>query len=226
MLGIDTEKKWILDKEINTHTQIYNYNDLKESTLNNNTNILNQYYNIQLSKQNMKLEMSAFYPVISMNSGAAYNQSTYDIGDLSNTINNTGESINYFANFAINLRIFDGGKLYQTLKALKIKKEIDKLKFEQKKQEVLYQLSITHDMYNTSITALKLSQKAYEIAQKNYNLAIKKHEQGLINSFILRDVEIAYINSTINAKQATYNLMENEISLLKITGNIIQDFNN
>lgn len=226
LLAIETEKKWIIDKEINTHIQIYNYNDLKESTLSNNTNILNQYYNIQLSKQNMKLEMSAFYPVISINSGAAYNKSTYDIGDLSNTMNNTGESINYFANFAINFRIFDGGKLYQNLKALKIKKEIDELKFEQKKQEVIHQLSITNDRYNTSITALKLSQKAYEIAQTNYNLAIKKHEQGLINSFMLRDVEIAYISSGINAKQAIYNLMENKISLLKITGNIIQDFSN
>lgn len=226
LLAIETEKKWIIDKEINTHIQIYNYNDLKESTLSNNTNILNQYYNIQLSKQNMKLEMSAFYPVISINSGAAYNKSTYDIGDLSNTMNNTGESINYFANFAINFRIFDGGKLYQNLKAFKIKKEIDELKFEQKKQEVIHQLSITNDRYNTSITALKLSQKAYEIAQTNYNLAIKKHEQGLINSFMLRDVEIAYISSGINAKQAIYNLMESKISLLKITGNIIQDFSN
>ena len=226
LLGYETEKKWYIDKEINTHLQIYNYDDLKESTLNNNSNILNQYYNIQLSKQNMKLEMSAFYPIISINSGAAYNESTYDIGDLSNTMNNTGESINYFANLVINFRIFDGGKLYQNLKALRIKKEIDQLKFEQKKQEVLHQLSITNDRYNTSITALKLSEKAYEIAQTNYNLAIKKHEQGLINSFMLRDIEIAYINSGINAKQAIYNLMESKISLLKITGNIIQDFSN
>ena len=95
-----------------------------------------------------------------------------------------------------------------------------------KKKEVIHQLSITNDRYNTSITALKLSEKAYEIAQTNYNLAIKKHEQGLINSFMLRDVEIAYINSGINAKQAVYNLMESKISLLKITGNIIQDFSN
>ena len=37
---------------------------------------------------------------------------------------------------------------------------------------------------------------------------------------------IAYINSAIVAEQAIYNLMENKISLLKITGNIIQDFSN
>ena len=174
----------------------------------------------------MKLEMSSFYPIISINSGATYNESTYDIGNLSNTMNNTGESINYFANFAINFRIFDGGKLYKSLKGLKIKKEIDELKFSQKKQEVLHQLSIAYDAYNTSITALKLSKKASDIAHTNYNLAVKRHEQGIINSFTLRDIEIAYINSAIAAEQAIYNLMEHKVSLLKITGNIIQDFSN
>ena len=131
-----------------------------------------------------------------------------------------------FANFAINFRIFDGGKLYKSLKGLKVKKEIDELKFEQKKQEVLHQLSITYDAYNASITALKLSEKASDIALANYNLAVKKHEQGIINSFTLRDIEIAFINSSIVAEQAIYNLMENKISLLKITGNIVQDFSN
>mgnify|MGYP005702379501 FL=1 len=226
LLGVESEKEWTLSKEINVKIQIYSYEDLKESTLNNNTNILNQYYNIQLSKQNMKLEISSFYPIISINSGATYNESTYDIGNLSNTMNNTGESINYFANFAINFRIFDGGKLYKSLKGLKIKKEIDELKFSQKKQEVLHQLSIAYDAYNTSITALKLSEKASEIAHTNYNLAVKRHEQGIINSFTLRDIEIAYINSAIVAEQAIYNLMEHKVSLLKITGNIIQDFSN
>ena len=224
LLGV--EKEWTLSKDINVKIQIYSYEDLKESTLNNNTNILNQYYNIQLSKQNMKLEMSSFYPIISINSGATYNESTYDIGNLSNTMNNTGESINYFANFAINFRIFDGGKLYKSLKGLKIKKEIDELKFSQKKQEVLHQLSIAYDAYNASITALKLSEKASDIAHANYNLAVKRHEQGIINSFTLRDIEIAYINSAIVAEQAIYNLMEHKVSLLKITGNIIQDFSN
>ena len=38
--------------------------------------------------------MSSFYPMISLNSGASYNSSTYDIGELQGTIDNTGKSIN------------------------------------------------------------------------------------------------------------------------------------
>ena len=65
-----------------------------------------------------------------------------------------------------------------------------------------------------------------QIAETNYELASEKHNRGVINSFVLRDIEITYINSGISLQQAAYNLMESKISLLKISGGIIQDFSN
>ena len=224
-LATNVETNWILTDEMDTEIKLFNYEDLKTSTLANNTNIKNQYYNIQLSKQDIKLAMSPFYPVISVNSGAAYNESTYDIGDLSNTMDNTGKSINYFANFSVNFRIFDGGKLYQNLRSLKIQKEINDLQLEKIQKEVLYQLSLTNDKYNSLITTYSLNQKAFKIAETNYGLATDQQNMGVINSFMLRDIEIAYISSGISAQQAAYNLMESKVALLKITGGIIQDFN-
>ena len=95
-LGNDIEKKWILSDTINTEIKIFSYEELKANTIANNTNIKNQYYNIQLSKQDINLAKSPFYPIISINSGGNFNESTYDIGNLSSTINNTGQNINYF----------------------------------------------------------------------------------------------------------------------------------
>jgi outer membrane protein TolC len=138
--------------------------------------------------------MSPFYPIISINSGAAYNESTYDIGDLANTMNNIGKSINYFANFSINFRIFDGGKLFQNIKSLKIQKEINELQLEKIQKDVLYQLSLTNDKYNSLINTYSLNQKAFKIAETNYGLATDKQNRGVINSFMLRDIEIAYIS--------------------------------
>ena len=223
-LGTSVEKKWVFTDKIDTEIKLFNYADLKASTLANNTNIKNQYYNIQLSKQDIKLAMSPFYPVISVNSGAAYNESTYDIGDLANTMGNTGESINYFANFSVNMRVFDGGKLYQNIRSLKIQKEINELQLEKVRREVICQLSLTNDKYNSLITTYSLNEKAFEIARTNYELAIEKHNRGTINSFMLRDIEIAYITSGINTQQAAYNLMESKVALLKITGGIIQAY--
>tara|TARA_B100001758_G_C18416862_1_gene620776 strand:+ start:6462 stop:7778 length:1317 start_codon:yes stop_codon:yes gene_type:complete len=224
-LGNSIEKDWFLNDKIDDKIQIFNHDDLKAKTLKNNTNIKNQFYNIQLAKQDIKLAMSPFYPIISISSGGAYNESHYDLGELGNSMNNTGKSINYFANFSVNFRIFDGGKLYQNIRSLKIKNEVHDLQLEKMQNDVLLQLSINNDKYNSCITAYSLNQKAFKIAEKNYNLAIDKKNRGTINSFMLRDIEIAFITSGINAQQAAYNLIESKIALLKITGGIIQEFN-
>ncbi len=225
-LGVQIEKEWIFIDQIDTKIQIFDYENLKKSTLSNNSNLKNQYNNIQLNKQDIKLAMSPFYPVISINSGASYNESSYDIGSLSNSIDNKGESINYFANFSINLRIFDGGKLYQNIRSLKIQKEINTLQLEKVKKEILQKLSLANNKYNHLINVFNLNQKAFNIAELNYELAREKYKLGVVNSFILRDIEILYINSGINLQQAAYNLMSSRIDLLKISGGIIQDFNN
>ena len=95
---------------------------------------------------------------------------------------------------------------------------------EKVKNEVLYQLSLTNDNYNSQIATFTLNQKAFRIAQTNYNIATEKQNRGIINSFMLRDIEIAYITSGINAQQSAYKLMESKIALLKITGGIIQNY--
>tara|TARA_B100000902_G_scaffold86670_1_gene90892 strand:+ start:43932 stop:45242 length:1311 start_codon:yes stop_codon:yes gene_type:complete len=224
-LGQEINKDWFLIDKINNDIKLYNLKDLENSTISNNANIRNQYFNLQLSKQDIKLSMSPFFPIISLNSGAAYNESTYDIGDLANTMDNTGESINFFANFSLNLRIFDGGKLYQNIKALKIQHQINELQFNKVTKDVLYELSLLYDEYKSRINSYNLNKKAFDIAKTNYNLANDKENRGVINSFMLRDIETTYINSGINFQQATYNLVESKISLIKITGGIIQEYN-
>ena len=223
-LGKEIETTWDFTDEIDTEIQLFSYENLKASTLADNTNIKNQYYNIQLAKQDIRLSKAVFYPMISVNSGAAYNESTYDIGELSNSMDNTGESLNYFANFSVNFRLFDGGKLYSTLRKVKVQKEINDLQYEKIKREVLHQLSLINNKYNSRISAFSLNQKAFKIAETNYALATDKQNRGVINSFMLRDIEIAFITSGINAQQAAYNLMESKIALLKITGGIIQGY--
>ena len=223
-LGKEIETTWNFTDEIDTEIQLFSYENLKASTLADNTNIKNQYYNIQLAKQDIRLSKAVFYPLITVNSGAAYNESTYDIGELSNSMDNTGESLNYFANFSVNFRLFDGGKLYSTLRKVKVQKEINDLQYEKVKREVLHQLSLINNKYNSRISAFSLNQKAFKIAETNYALATDKQNRGVINSFMLRDIEIAFITSGINAQQAAYNLMESKIALLKITGGIIQGY--
>ena len=94
------------------------------------------------------------------------------------------------------------------------------------KQNISNQLSQILDQYNSRIVIYNINKKAYEIAKKNYYLALDKKNRGSINSFMLRDIELSFISSGLSFLQSSYYLKESEISLIKITGGIIQHKNN
>ena len=227
LIGTDIDKKWRFDSTIQHSFQLYNYETLLEKSLSNNANIYNQYINIELSNQDMKLSKSIFYPMISFNAGSAYNQNHYDLGEnIEYTGSTTGKSLSHYVNLSLNFRIFDGGKLYSTIKNIKNKQEKDILELEKMKKTISMELSKTLETYNKQIVIYNINSSAYDIAKTNYNLAMQQYKRGLINSFIFRDIEISYISSGISFMQSSFNLKESEIYLSKIIGGIIQENEN
>ena len=225
ILGVEFNKEWNFTDKIEERTQLFDFENLKDQTLSNNTNLRNQHINIEISKQDIILAKSVYKPLVSFNSGANYNANTYDIGDSGYEGDNTGQTLNYYANLTVSLRLYDGGRYKTVVQENDIKEKINELELEKIKRGVLKQLSENYQKYNSNITIYNLSKKAFIIAETNYLLANEKNNRGVINSFTLRDIEITYITSGINYQQAAYGLMESKIALLKITGGIIQDFN-
>ena len=223
IIGVELEKKWNFISEINHEIQLYDYHSLLNKTFAKNSNILNQYINIEIAKQEMQLSKSNFYPNLSLNSGAIYNQNNYDLGDYEYNGSSTGKSLNYFTNLTLSLRLFDGGKLYSKIKHHKKQIEKNEIELEKIKKNIANDLSKKLAEYNSQIQIYNINKRAFEISETNYKLAIEKHKIGSINSFDLRDVEISYINSGISFLQSSYNLIDSKISLSKITGGIIQE---
>ena len=221
VMGVDLNSEWVFTEKMKSEIQIFNLNNLKEKTLENNTNIINQNINNEIIKQEITLAKSVYYPHISFNSGASYNESTYDVGNSGFTGDNTGETLNYYANLSINFRLYDGGKYRTLLQESEIRKDISKLNLEKQKRNVINQLSINYEKYNNSIVIYSLNKKAFEIAELNYQLANDKKNRGIINSFNFRDIEISYLNSGMSYLQSLYNLNESYLELVKITGGIL-----
>ena len=223
LLSIESEKKWSFDDQIVHNMQVYNLKDLEEKTIRNNQNLINQYINIKISEQNIKLMKTQFYPMIGINAGATYNQSKYDLGNFEYNGSSTGKTLNYFSNLSLNLKIFDGGKIFQTINKIKLQKKRDELELSKLQQEVKAELKQYLNEYNHKIILYNLNNKTYEISKINYDLAIERYKNGLINSFILRDIELTYIRSGITFYETSYSLKQSEINLLKITGGIIEE---
>ena len=85
-------------------------------------------------------------------------------------------------------------------------------------------LALNYDTYLTRLRIFELNKQSFQVAQQNFDIAKLKENSGLISSFNLRDIEMAYLSAGITMFQSSYNLIESNTTLLKLTGGIIQDF--
>ena len=223
IMGEEVEKRWILNSEIKPELNQLDFNTLKNEMLSNNTNIKNQLLNIALSQQDLTLAKSAFYPIISFNAGTNYSVGQLSTNDVNSPISKaSSQNLNYYGNFTLNFKLFDGGKVRRGIKALELQQEVDQLKTAQLTQQLSFELSNVYELYQTRMQLFDLNKKAFLIARDNLEIAKLKERSGLISSFNFRDIEMSYLASGVNLYQSSYDLLESNATLLKMTGKIIQ----
>ena len=224
LMGVDIEKEWILSSEIKPELNDKDFNTLKNEMLANNTNIKNQFLNISLNQQDISIAKSSFYPNINLNAGTNTSTGILSTNDANAPIDNTPiRNLNYYAKFTLNFRIFDGGKLRRAIKALEIQNEVNQIQLEQMQQQLILELSNTFALYQTRKKIFELNKKAFIASKENLEIARFKEKTGLINSFNFRDIEMNYLSSGVNLYQSSFDLLESNATLLKLTGKIIQD---
>lgn len=224
LMGAEIEKEWILSSEIKPELNDKDFNTLKNEMLANNTNIKNQFLNISLNQQDISIAKSSFYPNVNLNAGTNTSTGKLKTNDANAPFPGaSSRNLNYYANFTLNFRLFDGGKVRRALKALEIQNEVNQTQLEQMQQQLILELSNTFALYQTRKKIFELNKKAFIASKENLEIARFKEKTGLINSFNFRDIEMNYLSSGVNLYQSSFDLLESNATLLKLTGKIIQD---
>ena len=224
IMGEDVDKEWHLTSEIKPDLNIKDLSTLKKEMLSNNTNIKNQYINIALTQQDISLAKSQFFPVINFNSGFNSSVGVLNTNDVNSPISNAqSKNLNYYGNFTLNFKLYDGGKVRRGIKALELQNEVDQLRTSQMIDQLNFELTNVYELYLTRLQIFELTKKAFLVAKDNMDIAKLKEESGLINSFNFRDIQMAYLSAGVALYQASYDLLESNATLLKMTGKIIQN---
>ena len=102
---------------------------------------------MEIVKQDITLAKSSIYPVVSFNSGASYNTSRLQINDFPMPGANVSNSanINYFANFTVGFKIFDGGKVKRAIQAVQIQEDIASLNMAKLKHQLTQELANNYE---------------------------------------------------------------------------------
>jgi outer membrane protein TolC len=162
--------------------------------------------------------------VINFNSGFNSSVGVLNTNDVNSPISNAqSKNLNYYGNFTLNFKLYDGGKVRRGIKALELQNEVDQLRTSQMIDQLNFELTNVYELYLTRLQIFELTKKAFLVAKDNMDIAKLKEESGLINSFNFRDIQMAYLSAGVALYQASYDLLESNATLLKMTGKIIQN---
>ncbi|MTI20308.1 TolC family protein, partial [Fulvivirga sp. RKSG066] len=200
-----------------------------------NVDLKKQFISQKIMSHNLGLARADRYPTVSLRSGFSHNRSRVD---LSNASFPNGEggfnpgpaeplnavTDNYFANFTISFTLFNGGKINRAINNAVIQEDIANIKTEKLRTSLYADLAKTYDQYQLRQQLYGINVRKEEAANTNLSISEDKFKNGSINSFDYRTVQNNSLLASLDKLQATYNLIDSQISLMRLTGGIIETY--
>ena len=238
LMGQEVSQRYTLTDSLEVTLNDYAIEDLYDRMVASNSNLRNQYLNLEILQADTRLAKTELYPQLSLNINGSYDLSRQDLSQARFPVNPnsggasdralvTNQSIsNYAAGLTLSYLLFDGGRVRRAIENSYTQQRIGQLQIDELKMTLRNDLAATYDLYNVRKKLLSISEQTIASAELNLSLAEERFRNGTINSFDYRDIQINYLNAALNNLQAEYNLIESETELLRLTGGITSEYDN
>lgn len=199
----------------------YNLDNLHAQMMENNKSLQNQYINQNLLENAVLAAKSSYYPTLSFAGGASHTRTMNDFDSSGSSWNNV---TNLYGNFTLSYNLFSGGNRKRALEIAKLEKESGEVELVQMQHELANHMDNLYEFYMVRKELLSVANENLEAAKLNLQIAKEKFENGAINSFNYRDVQLIYLDASLQKLQAIYNFIDTHTSLLRMAGTIIQEY--
>ncbi|MFC2103732.1 TolC family protein [Bacteroidota bacterium] len=220
LLGEQPNKQWNFSEEFNSDTTEYILGDLMDKMMASNQTLQNQYVNLLLQQEDVRLQRSSLYPRVSLSAGID-NSYSWIKPDAQPEIYN--EDLAPYGNVSLSYDIFSAGNRKRAIDIARINEEISQVETEEMKHSLTNQLYNEYEVYNLRKTLLNVASESLEAAEMNLQIAEEKFKSGAINSFNYRDIQLNYLNSALNQLQSIYNLIYSNSTLTRLTGGFLNE---
>ncbi|MEM6523747.1 MAG: TolC family protein [Bacteroidota bacterium] len=232
----DVTKEYLFAEDLSQFKiETYDLADLTQRLNDDNVDLRKQYISQSILSHDIRLRKADRMPTLTLNSGFNDNRQRLD---LSNAIFFTGEGFTqgpnealnsvtdtYFVNFTLAFTLFDGGKINRAIKNAQIQEDIGNLRAEQLKNSLLRDLVRSYDQYNIRTSLFQINARREEAAEVNLDISQDKFQTGVINSFDFRTIQNTYLSASIQKLQSLYDVIDSKVSLMRLTGGIIETYN-
>ncbi len=217
LMALDNLETEITLQDTNiTINQNLNYDNLLNSTLSQNTALLIAEKNQVISELDYKIIASRAYPYLNFSTGYSYTANTYGRGT------NTSQQVrgmNY--GLTLGMDIFDGYQRKREKTNALINVQSQKFQYQDVEQEVKADLMTVFYAYQNNLKLLKLEEQNLEVARENLGIALERYKLGNLSGLELREVQKSLLDAEERLISVKYQTKLAEISLLQISGRIM-----
>lgn len=220
LIGEKSDNKYEELDEFKTELNEYSLEDLLNKMFESNKTLKNQYLNEIISNRDIDIARGGIYPKLSLNAGYDYLNSRTKIDGFPETKAN---SYDYYGNLNLSLNIFDGFNTRRSLEIAQIQSEISKVQTEEITHTLTNTLTQLLELYNIQKDLIVVAEENLAATKLNLQISEEKFKSGAINSFNYRDVQIIYLNASLQHLNSIYNLISTNTELARLTGSIISE---
>jgi len=220
LMGADGGTTYTLTDEFGAQLNDYDWEGLNGKMLSSNKTLRNQYINMALLEKEIALAKSLYYPSLTLRSGVDASNSRIKSGGA-NAISRDSQDV--YTSLSLNFPLFDGGARKRAMAIARIREETGKIETEEMKHSLTNQLGKLFDLYEVRKDLFNVTEENLAAARLNMQISEDKFKAGTINSFNYRDVQLIYLNASLNRLNAIFNLIDTDTALLRLTGGIITE---
>jgi len=196
------------------------YEKLFEETMEKNTSLLIASSNKTISEYDYKLIKSRSYPYLTASSGYNYYYNTYSSGSTKNQQTN---GLSYGLTLGFN--IFDGLNQRRSIRNSSIEVMNRELRYQEIEQGVKADLITIYSAYSNYLRLIELEQQNLSTATENLSIAMERYKLGSLSGIDLREVQKSLLDARESLLSVQYQTKLAEISLLLISGRIMEYYN-
>jgi outer membrane protein TolC len=220
VLGEEASARWTFADSFEPDTSRYTLGNLHEKMLSNNQTLQNQYTNLMIRKDEIKLTESNLYPSLRFSAGL---NNTWSRTQNEGMDPMTRETVLPYANISLGYDIYTGSTRKRAIEVAKVNEEIVQTEIEEMKHSLTNLLFNEYDLYNVRRTLLDVAMENLDAAELNLDIAEEKFRNGTINSFNYRDIQLIYLNAAFQRLRSIYNLIDSNTNLTRLVGGFVEE---
>jgi len=220
ILGREIQKDFEVDTTV-TYNIGLTFESIFNSAKKRNTILQQAEKTIEISKFDLKVNQSRWYPIIGINGGYGWNNlhTETDVVNPFGLATNTTKGIN--GGLSLSWNIFDGGMTKTRVQNAKIAIDNSEIIKEQIEQELERNIANAWETYQNALFVLQAEKKNMETNKRNFQRSSEQFKIGQIISVEFRLAQVNYLNSVTNFNLAKYTAKIAELNLLQLSGKIL-----